>query len=57
MNPYLVALSRQLLHALLEEADQMTMEQRADARADLMGWVDDREKDRLLRMPTSGRIQ
>ena len=57
MNPHLVALSRQLLHALLEEADQLTPKQKVDARADLMGWVDDREKDRLLRMPTSGRIQ
>ena len=58
VNPRIVSLSRQLLHALLEEADQMTMEQKADARRSLLLWTEEQErKQLLLRMPIPGWIQ
>jgi hypothetical protein len=47
----------QLLRDLNEAADRMTSEQKEHARAELLRWTTEREKEQLLRMRTLDRIQ
>jgi hypothetical protein len=47
----------QLVRDLHARCDTQTLEQRIETRRSLLQWATEREKDQLLRMPTSGRIR
>lgn len=46
-----------LLRDLHAHCDLQTPEQSANTRQSLLAWTNEREREQLLRMPTSGGIQ